>query len=122
MAQTQSRTPDRESVAAALARIRLDFVNGLFPLINEMEHHRQSLERGAADPSRALASLQRCAHKISGIAGSVGFSTLGRRAGRLDATLCDLRKRSFDQREIAALQGPLEQLLSNMEAVLDDNL
>jgi HPt (histidine-containing phosphotransfer) domain-containing protein len=100
----------------------LDFVNGLFPLINEMEHQRQSLEHGHADPSRALECLQRCAHKISGIAGSVGFTALGQKAGRLDATLCELLKRTCDHREIAALQAPVEDLLDAMEAVLDYNL
>jgi chemotaxis protein histidine kinase CheA len=121
-AQTQSRTPHSDSVARTLARIRLDFVNGLFPLINEMEHQRHMLEHDSSNPSRALASLQRCTHRISGIAGSVGFSVLGQKAGRLDAMLCELLKRTHDQREIAALQAPLEDLLGAMEAVLDDNL
>lgn len=121
-ANAQPQGLDKARMAKAIARIRLDFVNGLFPLINEMEHQRRTLELESPHTLHALASLQRCVHKLSGIAGSVGFAAIGDRASRLDVTLSHLRKGSFDKRDIAALQAPLEDLLGVMEAVLDENL
>lgn len=116
-----TRSASDTSLAKALAGIRADFVNGLFPLIIEMEHRRQTLEASTEDASQALECLQRFAHKLSGIAGSVGFPVLGDHASRLEITISGLRDRNLEQSDIATLQSQLEELLCHMEDVLDEN-
>jgi HPt (histidine-containing phosphotransfer) domain-containing protein len=115
------RTPPADQLAAAMVDIRARFVDGLIPLINEMEYQRLAMD----DPSRAaaaVASLQQASHRISGMAGSVGFAELGASAGALDIAFTQLRRRAYDPAGVAALQGPLEDFLAMIEDVLDSNL
>ena len=108
-----------ESVAAALAGIRADFIEGLVPLINEIEYQRLAVGNPSAAP-QALESLGKAAHKLSGMAGSVGFPLLGEHAAQLDMALSQMRRGQGGTSAIAALDGPLEELLDLMEAALDE--
>lgn len=105
-------------LAAALADVRLRFIDGLIPLINDMEFRKQDL----GDPAKAaaaIAGLRYAAHKVSGMAGSVGFPLLGQKAGELDITLSAMMQAPHNARAVAALDEPLEELLDMMEAALD---
>lgn len=113
-----SRTPQSDQFAAALADIRARFVEGLYPLINEMEYQRVALEDPAQAP-RAIESLQRASHKISGMAGSVGFADMGELAAELDAAFARMRRTDYDARVVSAVRDPLEDLLEMMEDALD---
>jgi len=105
-------------VAASLAIIRADFVDGLVPLFNEVEYQKAAL----GDPNRAdhaLASLQRVVHKLSGLSGSVGFPDLGAHASTLDISIAEIRRGQDTSGAGAALDAPLETLLDLMESALD---
>lgn len=108
-------------VAASLAIIRADFVDGLVPLFNEVEYQKAAL----GDPNRAehaLASLQRVVHKLSGLSGSVGFPDLGTHASTLDISIAEIRRNQITADVGSTLDAPLEKLLDLMEAALDDAL
>lgn len=113
--------PAHAALSEALAGIRSDFIDGLFPAVNELDYQKQALRQPAQVPA-ALASIQKIAHKLSGLAGSVGFPALGARAAEIDITVSNLRKRSASQREVDALDGSVEQLLDLIEAALDEAL
>jgi HPt (histidine-containing phosphotransfer) domain-containing protein len=113
-----SNMPQPDQFAAALAEIRERFVEGLYPLINEMEYQRVALD-DPAQALRALESLQRAAHKISGMAGSVGFAEMGQLAAELDVAFARMRRAAHDSRAVASVLDPLENLLEMMEDALD---
>ncbi|GKY87364.1 Hpt domain-containing protein [Sinisalibacter aestuarii] len=108
-------------LAAALAEIRARFINDLIPLINEMEYQRVAMTDPALAPE-AFSSLQHASHKISGMAGSVGFPELGDHAARLDVTFTKLLRAPYDHAGVQAALDPLEAFLSLMEDILDEVL
>lgn len=115
-------TYDRNAVvAAALEKIRTDFIDGLVPLLNEVEFQSRALAT-AADVRPALESIRRVAHKVSGMAGSVGYPELGDHAADLDIRLNNLLHHAADQRVVEMLEPGLERLMDLMEDILDEGL
>lgn len=117
-ANLNTTAPVPAALAEALAGIRTDFVDGLVPLLNEMEYQQSAL----ADPGQvpqALESIQWIAHKISGLAGSIGFDQLGHLAAELDLGVSQLRRGPFSHVAIDALSARLEDFMDLMEAALD---
>lgn len=105
----------------ALKGIRESFLNDLVSHINDMENLCRYLD----DPENALAAvsgLQGIVHKISGIAGSVGFAEMGDEAGQLDVTFGEILKSPYDRGAIDAVRGPLEKFLDHLEAAFDEKV
>lgn len=115
-------TNDRNAaVAAALAKIRADFIDGLVPLLNEVDYQSRALA-AAADVRPAIESIRRVAHKVSGMAGSVGYPELGDHAANLDIRLNHLLRHAPDPRAAEMLEPLLERLMDLMEQCLDEGL
>lgn len=110
--------PARAKLLDALANIRQDFLDGLFPLINELDYQKPRL-RDPAQSRAALETVKAIAHKLSGLAGSVGFPDLGSCAAEIDMAVSGLRDKPVTQSDIDVLDGQLEDLLDLMEAALD---
>ena len=105
----------------ALKDIRESFLNDLVGQIGQMEEFCKYLD----DPDYALSAvvgLQGIVHKISGIAGSVGFPQLGEEAGRLDLAFGEILKEPYDPAAIDAIRGPLESFLYRLEDAFDEKL
>jgi chemotaxis protein histidine kinase CheA len=112
---------EHPAMARALAGIRTEFVEGLVLLFNEVEYQSFALGNPATVTS-ALESLQRVAHKVSGMAGSVGFAALGNHAAHLDMTLVRMRRGNTNPASLATLGPRLETFMDLMEQALDEDL
>ena len=105
----------------ALKSIRESFLDDLVKHINDMENLCQHLD----DPQNALAAiagLQSIVHKISGIAGSVGFAEMGDEAGRLDMAFGEVLKGPYDPAAVDTVRDPLEAFLDHLKNAFDEKL
>lgn len=105
----------------ALRDIRSSFLDDLASHVGDMEELCKYLDK----PDYALtavAGLREIVHKISGIAGSVGFSEMGEVAAKLDIAFGGLLKKPYDPAAIDALRAPLEALLDRLEDAFDETL
>lgn len=105
----------------ALKDIRESFLNDLVNQIGQMEEFCKYLD----DPDYALPAivgLQGIVHKISGIAGSVGFPKLGEEAGRLDIAFGEIVQEPYDAASIDAVRGQLESFLYRLEDAFEEKL
>ncbi|MCW8842432.1 MAG: Hpt domain-containing protein [Rhodobacteraceae bacterium] len=113
--------PMSEELYEALKGIRESFLDDLVTHINEMENYCRYLD----DPNNAMtavAGLRGVVHKISGIAGSVGFPQLGDEAGRLDLAFGQILKAPYDPAKINEIRAPLEAFLDHLEDAFDEKL
>lgn len=105
----------------ALKEIRQRFLDDVVVYIGEMEECCKYL----GDPDHALnavSALQNIVHKISGIAGSVGFEEMGQEAGQLDIAFSEIVAGPYDAAAIDAIRAPLEAFLDRLEAAFDETL
>jgi len=121
MTRIAALDPARARLVNTLAKIRGDFLDGLFPLVNELDYQKEALRSPANVPS-AIESIQKIAHKLSGLAGSVGFSEMGACAAEIDIATSRLRQRTVRQADLDELDGQVDKLLDHMEAALDEAL
>ncbi|MBR9843745.1 MAG: hypothetical protein GYB25_11315 [Rhodobacteraceae bacterium] len=105
----------------ALKGIRESFLDDLVVYVGQMEGYCKYL----GDPAyalKAVAGLQTIVHKISGIAGSVGFAELGKEAGELDAAFGQIVDAPYDAAAINAIRAPLEAFLYSLEDAFDETI
>ena len=115
--QAQSASPAAD---AALVAVRNRFVDTIPARLVRFETFKQMLQSGEQDPVQVLAAIADLAHKITGVAETLGFSEIGRLANAVDRRIS---KGSNTPATCARLwqevAAPLEQLLDEMESHLD---
>ena len=103
----------------ALRAIRLRFIDSLVARLLRFEDLKQQIE---ANPIALvpLSEISAMAHKIAGVAETLGFGEIGRSAGWIDAEITK-GVRSGDSAAIIwrSVESPLEAMLEKMEALLD---
>lgn len=114
----QSRQTAEGQMNNAIVRMRAKFVESVDQRILILEAGRSQAAL-AADPYAALQMTQRCLHSIAGLAPSLGFSTLGAMAARLDAEITSLAERHPAVDVIRQIDDGVEHFLIRLEALLD---
>lgn len=110
--------PMPSEFADVIADVRARFQTRLIDMINEIEFSKQDL--GQPQKMRgAMSSIGGVVHKISGIAGSVGFDHLGQQAAALDAAFARCLSAVPATPPSATMLAALEDLLDHMEECLD---
>lgn len=101
------------------AGIRQKFRDSIDDRIVLLETARQRMAAGQ-DASLALQTMAEEAHRISGVADTLGFSRLGAAAARFEAESLALRAARQPAHAIRARMDPLtEDLLDLLEAALE---
>jgi hypothetical protein len=107
-------------VAPALLPVRARFVDLLLPRVMELERLRCRVNAGQ-EVVPAILAIGGLAHKIAGVAGTLGFARVGHLALQVDARISEARKM---QEPVAlfwdATEPVLEALMDAMEAHLDE--
>lgn len=114
------RQGDGQPVLPALERARALFESRIEKQILRIEQCRRDVACGRA-PDRALGEIGTHAHKIAGVAATVGHPRLGELAGRVEALIGQGRHEGLS--EMAILKGlhqDLEQMLDALESALFD--
>lgn len=111
---------DDTMLERALAPVRARFIDALEDHILSFEALRQQAA-DAADAQPSLDQIGKLAHRIAGIAGSVGFDDIGEQAGRVERSVIACRAPGLsDTDRKASVSAELEPLLDLLEARLDD--
>ncbi len=113
-------TAAQGAVEQALAGLRRDFCKGLEERICRIETARVSLGAGAQGTARALSVISAEAHRISGVAGSLGLASIGDMARDLETAIEGL-PRGFPAERGAELDMQVERLLDLLEEHLVDD-
>lgn len=109
------------SVEQALAELRRDFCRGLEERICRIEAARVSLGTDAQGAAKALNVISAEAHRISGVAGSLGLASVGNMARDLETAVEGLPKGALPAARAAELDRQVERLLDLLEEHLVDD-
>ncbi|WP_204113460.1 hypothetical protein [Shimia biformata] len=112
---TQDIPPE---IAKALAEVRRSFSGDLVYVINEIEEAKKLLGSSAT----LRAGLDKIAfeiHKISGVAGGIGFGELGDAAGDLDMRVKGLLRAGDPISLPSDLEDEIETVLDMMEDLIE---
>ncbi|MHA6326425.1 Hpt domain-containing protein [Roseivivax sp. CAU 1753] len=101
----------------AIIAIRLRFLDGLEDRLAELETLFDLLE-DSIDTKRIWSEIRVRAHRISGVAGSLGFAGLGARAAQIDRGIEGLLDGSWTGDD-ATLRAAVESLLDDIDAILE---
>lgn len=102
----------RSSIADALAGMRRDFCAGLDARICRIETARLAL---GSDTEAALESLQFEAHRICGVAGSLGLDAVSVEARALEDDVIQIERKLLSTEAQAALNARVERFLDLLE-------
>ena len=115
----QRRQEAEQALAAAFARARTLFASRIEEQIIRIEQCRLDLASGRA-PDRALGEIEAHAHKISGVAETVGYPRVGELAAQVEALIGQGRRAGLSEIAILGeIEQELENLLDALEAALD---
>ena len=118
MATPQNQT--NASLANALHALRESFCAGLDERICRMETAWANARAGHSSTSDALAVIEADAHRISGIAGSLGLPDIGQRAYALEMRILQAPKDALPAEEISQLDEEINGFLDLLEQELSD--
>lgn len=109
------------SVEQALETLRREFCRGLDERIGRIEAARVLVNTDTQDAETALAVISAEAHRISGVAGSLGLTPIGNRARDIEAAIERLPDGALTPARRTALDAQVNDLLDLMEQnLLDD--
>lgn len=107
-------------LASGFDRARALFAARIEEQIIRIEQCRLDLLSGRGPGGAALDEIEAHAHKISGVAETVGYPRVGRLAGGVETLIGQGRREGLSDRAILQCVEPaLEVLLDALEAVLD---
>ena len=113
----QADVPQQADLAARLAPIRAHFVATLAPRRERLTAYLRSGNFRTPDPA-VMRVLQEDAHKMRGVAPTLGFDRLGKAAGEVDEML-NPWKEALEVLEVPPeLHLALESLLDEIEATI----
>lgn len=119
-ANARPREADDRSLPPGLERARALFEARIEEQVLRIEQCRRDVKAGRA-PDRALSEIAGHAHKIAGVAGTVGHPRLGELAGRVETLIGQARSEGLSETAILkGLHHDLEQMLDALEAALLD--
>ena len=103
-------------IAAVLAKTKERFQVQLSERLVEFDDILCDLEAGG-EPRDLIGKIQFGAHKIAGVAGSLGYSELGNAARAVDTDATNFVRTGSDELPLALLES-IEELLDRMDATL----
>lgn len=107
-------------VPASLRPVQAKFCALIVQRILTFEALRKDLETGQ-NPQQALLDMAALAHKIAGVAETLGFSKAGRSAAEVERRITKGMAVKMQNPAIwGAVQPVLDSLLDELEALLDD--
>jgi len=121
-AMTETRLSGSD-LTQRVAQVRAGFLDTLDERILDLEGLKAMVIKGQKR-GEALQAIANKAHRIRGVAGTLGFAALGALAGQVDdafSAFCDAESRSHQQlRAFWKDGGPLlESMLDEMERLMD---
>lgn len=108
----------KPEVAEALAGLRTRFIGSLVDRIVHIEDLTSELLR-TGDYTAALYGISASAHRIAGVAGTLGFDTLGSDARKLEEAITNGLAECDPRETFLRTRTQLEALLDSLEAVLE---
>ena len=108
------------SLSNTLRALRDSFCAGLDERICRMETAWANARAGHSSTSDALAVIEVDAHRISGIAGSLGLPDIGQRAYALEMRILQARKDALTADGINQLDAEINSFLDHLEQELSD--
>jgi len=118
MATPQNQT--NASLANTLHALRESFCAGLDERICRMETAWANARAGHSSTSDALAVIEADAHRISGIAGSLGLPDMGTQAYALEMRILKAPKDALTAEDINQLDAEINSFLDRLEQELSD--
>ncbi len=118
---TQRTEPKaKATLDAALAPIRRSFLNTIIQRVLRFEAMKQNLEAGI-EMTESLNAVANLAHKMAGVAATLGFGEIGTLAQDVDRTVTSgILSDKGPAATWLAVEDKLEALLDAMEAQLDE--
>lgn len=113
----QSDVPQHADLAARLAPIRAHFVGTLPPRRERLQLFLATPAHPQADP-KVMRQLQEDAHKMRGVAPTLGFESLGRAAGSVDEMLEPWHHSDAGAPVTAEIRAGLSVLLGEIDAAI----
>lgn len=113
----QAEVPQQADLAARLAPIRAHFVSTLPPRRERLTSYLRSADFRNPDPA-TMRALQEDAHKMRGVAPTLGFESLGRVAGEVDEMLNPWKEALTVIEVSPELELALETLLDAIEETI----
>lgn len=114
---SEDMAPD-DRLAATLADVRARLQDKLDWMICGIEECKKEMADPLMRPG-AMQAIAEIAHKISGVAGSVGFSDLGNAAAKIDIGFRKAAQEAAPAYPNDTLMADLETLLDQMEAAIE---
>lgn len=114
--QTQTNTPLDEAIQS----LRQSFCDGLDEKICRIETAWIGLCKGQVGTQEALGVISHEAHRISGIAGSLGFAHIGTQANALEMRIAQTSKNALQPEDISQLGTEINDFLDQLEDILTD--
>lgn len=99
--------------------LRRSFLDGLDERICYIETAWVSIAKGHVEADDGLELIESEVHRISGIAGSFGLSSLGKQAQALELLIIEARKNAMKAEEMSKLAARVNAFLDLMEQELD---
>lgn len=116
-------TPQQQAnanLANTLHALRESFCAGLDERICRMETAWANAQAGQISMRDALAVIEADAHRISGIAGSLGLPDIGQRAHALEMRILQAPKDTLTAEEINQMDAEINGFLDRLEQELSD--
>lgn len=114
------RDQTNASLANTLHSLRQSFCAGLDERICRMETAWANARAGRISMSDALAVIESDAHRINGIAGSLGLPDIGTLAYALEMRTLQTPKDALSAEDISALDTQITSFLDRLEQELSD--
>jgi len=108
------------SLSNTLRALRDSFCAGLDERICRMETAWANARAGHSSMSDALAVIEADAHRISGIAGSLGLPDMGTQAYALEMRILKAPKDVLTAEDISQLDAEINSFLDRLEQELSD--
>lgn len=106
------------SVADAMSGLRAKFVDSLVDRILHMEELTLEL-RTSGDYAATLRGISAAAHRITGVAGTLGFGALGSSARQLEEAISDKLSRHDPREAFVQVRPQLDALLDSLQEIMD---
>ena len=120
LATTAPQTQTNAHLDEAIQALRQSFCDGLDEKICRIETAWIGLRKGQVDTKEALGLISHEAHRISGIAGSLGFAHAGTLANALEMRIAQTSKNALQPEDISQLDTEINDFLDHLEHILTD--
>lgn len=120
LAATAPQTQANATLDEAIQSLRQSFCDGLDEKICRIETAWIGLRKAQVDTNEALGLISHEAHRISGIAGSLGFAHIGTQANALEMRIAQTSKNALSLEDISQLDSEINDFLDQLENILTE--